>query len=112
MNRTIFLSGSISADPDYIKKFEKWEKYWKSRNYTVYNPVKECQHIVDRAIIHSWSEEKLWLTSMVQCINIITNKVDNVFFISDWKISEGATGENYIANLLRKNIIHESELSD
>ena len=39
MNKVIYISGPITGDPDYLKKFFAAEQYLTCKNWTVLNPA-------------------------------------------------------------------------
>jgi len=57
-----------------------------------------------------WSEEKIWKRCMEICVGVLAELCETVFFMSNYIDSKGAMGENYIAKLLKKEIIYEGDV--
>jgi hypothetical protein len=83
-----YLSGSITKDPYYIEKFERFAKLVPD---IVVSPI----HFKPFLGI------KIWLCYMIACLAEIT-KSDALYFIPDWKYSYRARIEYWFARLLGK----------
>ena len=75
-----YLSGGISNDPDYKKKFKKAERQVKKLGYEVVNPAE-----IGLKQLPGESDEK----QLLPC--------DAIFMLPLWTLSRGARIERYIA---------------
>lgn len=88
----IYITGKITGDPDYKKKFHYAEKCLKSMGHACMNPA--------------WIEpyqEFTWLDYM-QITHEMQKKCDAVLMLADWKDSKGAMKEFEYAKALHQNI--------
>ena len=93
----VFLSGKIEGDPDYIQKFENWERFLKKVLYPgciVLNPTKYSWVISQYGI-----KEYYWMVIKDLC------KCDAIAFMPDYFKSDGAMIELSIARYLNIEII-------
>ena len=92
----IYISGTISGDPNFEEKFEKAAKrlvelgwnYW----YIV-NPAKECNQ--------AWP----WWRCMLKDLRLLW-KCGYVAMLPDWNDSRGARIEHSVARWRKKEIIY------
>lgn len=91
---TIFISGSISGDPDYVPKFKRAEKILKRKGFIVMNPA-----ILPYGF--GWGAYmKITLPMLDAC--------ENIWMLEDWRCSEGAIMEHDWAKKTGKTIYYES----
>ncbi len=83
-----YLSGSITKDPYYIEKFERFEKLVPGH---VNNPIH----------FKPFLGLKIWLCYMITCLSVLI-KSDALYLIPDWKYSVGARVEFWVARFLGK----------
>jgi len=83
-----YLAGAITSDPDYIKKFERFETYL---NGDVKNPIR----------FKPFLGIENWTAYMITCLWVLS-KTKAVYFIPDWKTSKGARIEFRFAKMLGK----------
>jgi hypothetical protein len=98
-SRVIYISGAISNDPDYIKKFNYWKRCLQN-NYP-------------KAIIKSppdfVKDKERWADAMVQCLNVLKDCTD-IFIIPDSNQSKGRDIEIMFADYLGINFISYYDL--
>ena len=85
----VYIGGKVSglAPEDYHAKFEaarSWLANILGEEYEVVIPMDFCQD--------DWS----WFRCMEVCVEELL-KCDNLYLLPDWKDSQGATAEYYIA---------------
>lgn len=96
---TIYLSGAITDDPDYFKKFEAYEEYVRTTYHCeVINPAK-----VGTALPVTWTHEQY-----MHVLLPMIDEVDAVFFLKDWTRSLGAAQEMGYTISKGKEIIYAS----
>ena len=83
-----YLSGSITKDPNYYEKFERFAKLVPGH---VNNPIH----------FKPFLGVNFWVAYMITCLAEIT-KSDALYLIPDWKYSYGARIEYWFARLLGK----------
>ncbi len=95
-NRTqrIFISGKISEDGNYIKKFERKQDELRVQGYLVFNPAT----IIDPFI--EYDEQ------MKQCFELI-DLSDRVYFLRDYRTSKGSMMEYNYAKSKNKVMVIE-----
>ena len=97
---TVYISGAISNDPDYKRKFCNAEKYLTKKGHDVINPA-----FVATALPKLEHEQYLHIDKSL--IDIC----DAVYFLKDWGSSKGAREEyeyvNYINNLYKETKIEK-----
>ena len=77
--KTIFISGSISGDPDYVPKFKRAERILKNKGFIVMNPA-------IFPIGFKWEQYmRITLAMLDAC--------DCIYMLDDWETSEGAIME-------------------
>ena len=96
----IYISGSISNDPDYRRKFKKAERYL-SDNFigVIVNPVEHCELNFD-------VKNTSWHDFMIFDLNLL-KKCNKIFMLKDWQESVGATIEHMWAQKLGIEVIYE-----
>lgn len=93
---TVYLSGGISKNTNYIKDFKRAESKMNAARFEVINPVKVMgavelpSHDDYMHIARAWVEV-----------------ADSIFMICGWTKSEGAVEEYRHAKTLNKNILFE-----
>jgi len=103
-NRVIYLSGSITNDPDYIKKFEIWKRSLKNRY-----PKAIVKSPPDFVIIKNGTEKQIWADAMVQCLDVLKECTD-IFIIPENTQSKGRDIEIMFADYLGLNFISYYDL--
>jgi len=95
-NRTqrIFISGKITEDGNYIKKFERKQDELRVQGYLVFNPAT----IIDPFI--EYDEQ------MKQCFELI-DLSDRVYFLKDYRTSKGSMMEYNYARSKNKVMVIE-----
>lgn len=95
--KTVYISGAVTSDPDFRKKFDKAEKLLYTKGYIPVNPVKGEE------------DGKEWkyylkkdLKKLLEC--------DGIYILSDWHKSKGARLEIQVALDLGYEVILEGEL--
>lgn len=96
----IYISGSISNDPDYKQKFKKAENYL-SDNFPgiIINPIEHAEMNFD-------VKNTSWHDFMIFDLNLL-KKCNKIYMLNDWKESVGATIEHMWAEKLGLEIIYE-----
>ncbi|MDR1897106.1 MAG: DUF4406 domain-containing protein [Prevotellaceae bacterium] len=77
----LYISGKITGDKNYRKKFAAAEKHLINAGYEVVNPAKLCGADTD------------WNKAMRICIKAMMD-CDGVALLGDWKNSTGARTEH------------------
>jgi len=98
-NRVIYISGSITNDPDYIKKFNYWKKFLKN-----HYPKAIIKSPPDFVVIKNGNEKQIWADAMVQCLNVLKECTD-IFIIPENNPSKGRDIEIMFADYLGLNFI-------
>lgn len=89
----VYISGSISNNPNYKKQFKAAEKKLKKQGHQVFNPT--CI-----PNIFNWFEfMKIDLAALECC--------DSIYMLKGWQLSKGANCELQKAVLLNKVVIYE-----
>jgi len=98
-HRVIYISGSISKDPNYLSKFNNWEVILRSKypNSEIKNPTKLVK-------IENGTEKEIWADAMIQCLNILKDCTD-IFVIPENIESIGSDIEIMFADYLGLNFI-------
>lgn len=89
----IYISGKITGDKDYKRKFKVIEEYLIRAGYTVMNP----------AILPLGFEHEEYMKICKAMIEVC----DVVYMLIDWQDSKGAKEEYEIAKALDKEFIFE-----
>lgn len=92
----VYISGKITGDADYKKKFQNAENFLEAVGFEVFNPAK----VPD--------EGKPWAWYMKRDIKELMD-CDAILLLKDWKESKGARLEYYIAQQLGMKIFREVE---
>lgn len=93
---TVFISGKITGDDNYTDKFIDKGFKLLSQGYKVLNPVLCVPKTLD------------YEKQMNMCFNMI-DLADIVYFLKDYKESQGAMREWHYAMAKNKSIIYEVE---
>lgn len=81
----IYISGAISTDPDYKRKFDCVEKMLKDKGFKVVNPTKHEK--LGKTWVHYMKKD---IKQMMDC--------DAIYLIPDYKTSNGAKIEKKLAD--------------
>lgn len=96
-NKSIYISGKITGDPNYYLKFHAAQDYLEvvqGWNYwSIVNPVEHC------------NPEWPWWRCMAKDLRLLL-KCRHVAMIPGWEESRGARIEHRVARLLKKEIIY------
>lgn len=92
----VYISGVITNDKHYRRKFAKAERKLKRRGYDVINPAK----ISDSLPQLSWN-------NYMDIDKILVQQADMIYMLSDWRSSVGANIEHGMAKALGKDIVYE-----
>jgi hypothetical protein len=90
---TIFISGSISNNPNYIEQFKAAQDKLEQEGYTVLNPT--CLN------------PKLSYKQLMTICKIMIDVSDAVYMLNGWEQSNGACFENVYASVNGKEILYE-----
>ena len=90
---TIFISGSISNNPNYIEQFKAAQDKLEQEGYVVLNPT--CLN------------PKLSYKQLMTICKIMIDVSDAVYMLNGWEQSKGACFENSWAKAQGKEIIYE-----
>ena len=93
-----YISGAVSTDPDFRKKFSDAEQYLRTAGFNVINPVRDEED----GMPWDWYLRKD-IRKLTECTGII--------FLPDWKTSRGARLEKNIADGLGLDELSYDELS-
>lgn len=93
--KRVFISGKISEDCNYKKKFENKTQELRRKGYLVFNPA-------DIINPHMEYDEQ-----MKQCFELI-DIVDEVYFLKDYRISKGSMMEYSYAKSKNKTMVIEA----
>jgi len=89
----IYLSGSISKDPNYVKKFGYYE-----------NELKHLGDIVNPANHSPFLGRKTWLCYMITSIRKLLS-CDAIYMLPGWENSRGAKIERIVAKLVGIDVV-------
>lgn len=92
----VYLSGSITKEPDYLVAFEVWEKCLKQCGYEVVNPT-------------SLPEEEQYEDYMKRDIRLLL-ACDAIFYVNDTTTSKGAFVEGLVAKACGIRELKQSEV--
>ena len=95
MNKTIYIAGKITGDKDYRAKFCLADVRLRIEGYKVLNP----------ALLPDGLERRQYMDI---CFAMIRQS-DAVYFLKDWKESEGAKIEHALAEYEEREIIYEED---
>jgi hypothetical protein len=91
----VYLSGSITKEPDYLVAFELWEKRLKQCGYEVVNPT-------------SFPEVERYEDYMKRDIRLLLD-CDAIFYVNDTTTSKGAFVEGLVAKVCGIRELKQSE---
>lgn len=92
----VYLSGSITKEPDYLVAFEVWEKHLKQCGYEVVNPA-------------SLPEEERYEDYLRRDIRLLLD-CDAIFYVNDITTSKGAFVEGLVAKACGIRELKQSEV--
>ncbi len=92
----VYLSGSVTKEPDYLVAFELWEKCLKQCGYEVVNPT-------------SLPEEERYEEYMKRDIRLLLT-CDAIFYVNDTTTSKGAFVEGLVAKVCGIRELKQSEV--
>lgn len=97
--QTIYLSGSITKDPEYEKKFAEATRYLRKKGYKILNPVNINRRMVKRFIKKGYKKNshKIWFACMKRNINVLMKKADVIAMLPCARESFGARIEIQLA---------------
>ena len=98
-NRVIYISGSITNDPNYLSKFNFWETMLKLKFPKA--ELKSPPYFV--------KDKEKWADAMVQCLNVLKDCTD-IFIIPESNQSKGRDIEIMFADYLGINFISYYDL--
>lgn len=90
----VYISGKITGDADYKKKFQNAENFLEAAGFEVFNPAKET------------APGKSWAFYMRNDIKQLVD-CDAIFLLKDWEESKGAKLEYNLAQQLEIKIFKE-----
>lgn len=90
----VYISGAVSSDKNFRKKFRKAEEKLILQGYDVVNPVKDEE------------DGKSWKYYMRKDI-VKLMSCDCIYLLDDWATSEGACLERIIAKKVGMEVIYE-----
>lgn len=99
MAKKIFISGAITGDPDYKKKFDEAEKHLQQQGYVVVNPAK-LSEIMDPDAF-SWED-------YIRVTVVMLSACDSIYMLQGWRGSKGAREEELYAWVHNKEIIQQN----
>jgi transcriptional regulator with XRE-family HTH domain len=103
-HKVIYLSGSITNDPDYIDKFNYWERMLEYKF-----PKAEIKNPIDFVYLTNGTKEEIWANAMITCLIILKDCTD-IFIIPENKESIGRDIEIMFADYLGLNFITIDEI--
>lgn len=95
----VYISGKITGDTNYVKKFAEAEFDLRTRGYNVINPCDLCYPFL----------------SYEQFMHIdfaLIDVSDAVYMLKDWEESVGAMREKVYAESKGKDIMYENNTAD
>ena len=92
---TLYISGKITGDPDYKRKFAEAQKSLETKGYDIINP---CE-IGEYAFL---SYEQLLHIDFA-----LIDVADAIYLLRDWAGSSGAKREKEHAEMLGKKVMYE-----
>ena len=92
----VYISGKITGDADYKKKFKNAENILESAGFEVFNPAEQ----EDTGKSWTWYMRKD-IAGLMEC--------DAIFLLKDQEESRGARLEAYIASQLKIKIYEEKQ---
>ena len=107
--KLIYISGKITGDDNYRKKFAMAENRLIRDGYSVLNPVEFCKGMENKAKEMGVTLD--WGDYMRKCLVTIP-AADAMYMLIDWKESRGARLEHHIAQELEMEIIYEEATED
>ena len=99
MNIKVYISGKITGDDNYIKKFERAENMLADRGYMVINPAR-----INKELPADTHYDAYMRISMV-----LLFEADAIYMLDNWEDSPGANAEHALAGALRLSIMYEGK---
>ena len=93
----VYLSGAIERDDNFMENFAKAEELLKGFGYEVVNPTRVS------GAVEYFDYADFMITSLM-----LMKKCDCIYFMSNWKKSDGCMIEKTIAQKLGMKIMHEN----
>lgn len=95
----VYVSGKITGDPDYVKKFADAELTLRAKGYDVINPCDLCYLFL--------SYEQFMHVDFA-----LIDVCDAIYLLKDWTGSSGARREKEYAAKQGKKVLYESQSPD
>ena len=94
LNKIVYISGAISSDPDFLRKF---------RNARIKLLHEKPKLILDPTLLPvDWE----YVDYMEHCM-LMVRRADSLLMLPDWKNSPGAQAEYAYAVSLNKEIVYD-----
>ena len=93
----IYISGPITGTEDFLDRFDKAERFLRSKGYIPYNPAKANLMLPKEAEYEEY---------MIISIDIL-DMCDSVYMLNNWENSKGANREYGYALGKGKEILYE-----
>lgn len=94
----IYISGGITGVENYMERFDKAEKLFTEKGWSVCNPARR----------NAPYKNKPWEWYMKRCIKWLC-RCDIVYMLKGWESSVGAYLEHFLAEILHLTIMYEVE---
>ena len=95
----VYISGAIAQNPNFIADFAKTEQLLKGLGYDVVNPTRIS------GAVEYFDYADFMITSLM-----LLKKCDAIYFMSNWRKSDGCYIEKRVAQKMGIKIMHESYL--
>lgn len=95
----VYISGAITGNPNYKEEFAKAEELLKMLGYEVISPTRIS------GAIEYFDYADFMIASLM-----LLKKCDTIYFLSNWRKSNGCYIEKRIAQKMGMKIIHENYL--
>lgn len=93
----VYISGAIEKDPNFMENFAKAEELLTAFGYEVVNPTR-----ISGAVDY-FNYADFMIVSLM-----LLKKCDTIYFLSNWKDSDGCRIEKTVAQKLGIKIMHEN----
>ena len=91
----LYLSGAITSDPSYREKFARVQALLESLGHEVISPLILPEGLAQREYLHF--------------DYALIDNCEGVYFMSDWKMSQGANAEWHHAMREGKKMLYEED---